>query len=134
MKVFVTVRDIEDLAARGVMQVPMGDDIVLTDLAREKATELGLSLVRGTASPASPAPSPAPRAQTSAVSLPIRTPAREIPVMGPKPRGCLHNYIDGSRMAPGTVGNSSHMAEAASGSSTDSVVDQLVAMIRQLSE
>lgn len=44
MKTFYTVRDIEDLQAAGVTEIEVNDDVVLTDLAREKAMVLGLRL------------------------------------------------------------------------------------------
>ena len=46
-KTFLTERDIEDLAARGVHSLEINDDIVLTELAYEKANRLGVQLVRG---------------------------------------------------------------------------------------
>lgn len=45
MKIFYTERDIEDMHARGVTEIEVDDDVVLTDLAREKATDLGIGLV-----------------------------------------------------------------------------------------
>lgn len=45
MKTFYTEQDIEDLHARGVTEIEVDDDVVLTDLAREKATGLGMRLV-----------------------------------------------------------------------------------------
>lgn len=45
-KTFYTERDIEDLARQGVTALQIDDDIVLTDLGREKARRLGIELVR----------------------------------------------------------------------------------------
>jgi hypothetical protein len=45
MKTFYTERDIVDLHAAGQTRLEIDDDIVLTELAREKAVELGLRLV-----------------------------------------------------------------------------------------
>ncbi|HEX9926330.1 MAG TPA: hypothetical protein VGD99_26980 [Anaerolineae bacterium] len=45
MKIFYTERDIEDMHAAGQTQLEINDDIVLTELAREKAVGLGLRLV-----------------------------------------------------------------------------------------
>jgi len=45
MKTFYTERDVEDMHAQGVTEIEVDDDVVLTDLAREKATELGMGLV-----------------------------------------------------------------------------------------
>lgn len=44
MKTFYTVRDIEDMHAAGVAEIDIHDDVVLTDVAREKAIALGLRL------------------------------------------------------------------------------------------
>jgi hypothetical protein len=45
-KTFYTERDIEDLAERGVISLVIDEDIVLTDLARDKALRLGIELLR----------------------------------------------------------------------------------------
>ncbi|MBK8047227.1 MAG: hypothetical protein IPK16_08965 [Anaerolineales bacterium] len=45
-KVFYTERDIEDMHARGVTQLDVNDDVVITDVAREKAMKLGIRLQR----------------------------------------------------------------------------------------
>lgn len=45
-KTFYTERDIEDLHARGVTSIDVHDDVVLTDLARERALKLGMRLAR----------------------------------------------------------------------------------------
>lgn len=45
-KTFYTERDIEDMARRGVMSLVVNADVVLTELAREKAERLGVKLVR----------------------------------------------------------------------------------------
>ncbi len=45
-KTFYTDRDIEDLAKRGVISLVQDDDVVLTDLARDKAMRLGVELLR----------------------------------------------------------------------------------------
>jgi hypothetical protein len=44
MKTFYTVRDIEDMHAAGVAEIAIHDDVVLTDVAREKAIALGMRL------------------------------------------------------------------------------------------
>lgn len=45
-KIFYTERDIEDMYARGVTSVEVHDNVVLTDLARERALKLGVRLER----------------------------------------------------------------------------------------
>ena len=43
-KIFFTERDIEELAARGEMFLEVSDEVVLTELAYEKAQCLGVRL------------------------------------------------------------------------------------------
>jgi len=49
-KQFYTERDIEELAKRGVTTLAVGDDVVLTELAYEKAGQLGVRLEKGSPS------------------------------------------------------------------------------------
>ena len=44
MKTFYTVRDVEDMHASGTTEIRIHDDVVLTDVAREKAVALGMRL------------------------------------------------------------------------------------------
>ena len=44
-KQFYTEKDIEDLVQRGVKSLQVTDEVVLTELAYEKARRLGLQLV-----------------------------------------------------------------------------------------
>lgn len=44
-KTFYTEHDIEDMARRGERSIVVGEDVVLTDLAYEKAKRLGIQLV-----------------------------------------------------------------------------------------
>jgi len=50
-KEFYTERDIEDMANQGQRSIIINDDVVLTDLAYEKARRLGLELVQKDESP-----------------------------------------------------------------------------------
>ncbi len=52
-KVFYTERDVEDLVRRGVTSLVISDDVVVTDLGREKAMKLGLELIRKNDQPSS---------------------------------------------------------------------------------
>ena len=45
-KEFITERDIEDMVKRGILSLEVNDNVVLTDLAYEKANHLGMHLVR----------------------------------------------------------------------------------------
>lgn len=54
-KTFYTERDIDDLVRQGIGSLIVDDDVVLTDLAYEKARTLGLELLRADhQSPAGP--------------------------------------------------------------------------------
>jgi len=44
MKTFYTDHDIEDMAKAGIREIEVDDDVVLTDLAREKALSIGIKL------------------------------------------------------------------------------------------
>jgi hypothetical protein len=50
-KTFYTERDIVDLVQQGVTSLIVDDDVVLTDLAYEKARKLGLELLRANDQP-----------------------------------------------------------------------------------
>jgi hypothetical protein len=45
-KEFYTEKDIEDMVKRGILSLEINDNVVLTDLAYEKANRLGMHLVR----------------------------------------------------------------------------------------
>lgn len=45
-KEFYTERDIEDMVKRGILSLVVNENVVLTDLAYEKANRLGMKLVR----------------------------------------------------------------------------------------
>ncbi|MCJ7717386.1 MAG: hypothetical protein MUO54_12825 [Anaerolineales bacterium] len=45
-KIFYTERDIEDLYHSGVTTLVVNDDVVVTDLGREKARKLGVELLK----------------------------------------------------------------------------------------
>jgi hypothetical protein len=45
-KEFYTERDIEDMFKRGTLSLQVNDNVVLTELAYEKATRLGMQLLR----------------------------------------------------------------------------------------
>lgn len=82
-KTFYTERDIEDLSKRGVISLQVDDDVVLTDLARDKAKRLGIELVR----PGDEPPSAPERPYIS------DQPSPSAEVMQPKPRGTLESPI-----------------------------------------
>ena len=50
-KTFFTERDIEDMFQRGTHSIAINDDVVLTELAYEKAKTLGMDLLQATDTP-----------------------------------------------------------------------------------
>ena len=52
-KIFYTERDIEDLYHSGVTTLVINDDVVVTDLGRERACKLGVELLRENDQPSS---------------------------------------------------------------------------------
>ncbi len=73
-RTFYTEYEIEDLVKRGVSSLEISDDVVLTDLAFEKANKLGLKLLKpGETPPCAPerpylSTSITPSAQASSIS------------------------------------------------------------------
>ena len=70
-KEFYTERDIEDMFKRGVMSLQINENVVLTELAYEKANRLGMQLLREKpleppAAPVRPYLSQATKPETSA--------------------------------------------------------------------
>ena len=77
-KDFITERDIEDMVKRGILSLEINDQVVLTDLAYEKAHRLGMRLVsdRPENPPAAPVrPYVAQQPRPVASALPASTPA-----------------------------------------------------------
>lgn len=70
-KTFYTERDVEELARRGVQSLTVNDNVVLTEMALEKAQRLGITLVREHETP----PSAPVRPYISAAAE--RSPSRE---------------------------------------------------------
>jgi hypothetical protein len=50
-KTFITERDIDDMKARGVTSIDVTDNLVLTDLAVERAMRHGIKMLRVQSSP-----------------------------------------------------------------------------------
>ncbi len=53
-KTFYTEQDIETLAARGITSLPVNDDTVYTELALERARNLGITFVKDSKSAPQP--------------------------------------------------------------------------------
>ena len=98
-KVFYTEIDIEEMVKRGVLSLEVNDNVVLTDLAYEKAHRLGVKLVydRPENPPAAPVrpyvSQTAPRsAQESAPAVPAQNVERSSPAAAANPED-LHQRI-----------------------------------------
>jgi len=107
-KEFYTEKDIEDLVKRGVLSLEVNDNVVLTDLAYERANRLGMRLVRDNPDnpPGAPVrpyiayqaaqPQASPHASTAAPSLP----GSERAVPAPQPdAGEIHLRIHNAVIA-----------------------------------
>ncbi len=55
-KRFLTVREVEDMAAAGQTEIDHADDLVITDAARETAADLGVRITREAQRPQPVAP------------------------------------------------------------------------------
>ncbi len=77
-KTFYTQRDIEDLVTQGGRSLVVGDDVVLTELAYEKAKQLGVQLLQPHDTP------PAAPIRPYISKLPASAPAS--PGLPPSPR------------------------------------------------
>jgi hypothetical protein len=84
-KTFYTERDIDDLHARGVTSIDVNDDVVLTDLARERMFKYGMlpKRVDSHTRPAIPqgngaVPIPAPVTSPVVAPLPVSPVSKEL--------------------------------------------------------
>jgi hypothetical protein len=75
-KEFYTERDIEDMFKRGIMSLQLTDNVVLTELAYEKANRLGMQLIKDR--PLEPPAAPV-RPYLSEVRQPEAAPAAPAP-------------------------------------------------------
>lgn len=81
-KMFYTEKDIEDLYSSGVTSLVVNDDVVVTDLGREKAMKLGFDLVREWDQPPSAPIRPYITDKSSPAAAP---PAKAIPMQKIQP-------------------------------------------------
>jgi hypothetical protein len=109
VKKFYSTEDIEALAARGVTELVVDEDTVLTHLAREIAHKLGVSVVYGATTKS------APRPQLTS----------QKPRLGAKPKGCQHGPLPGQPAG---------RAAGSSAGSSDQAVRELVDLVKGLSK
>lgn len=116
MKNFWSAEDIENLAAQGKTEVVVGEDTVLTDLARHTAQQLGITIVYQSrpAPVVAPPPTPAASKRSSAPQ------AEPVARLSSKPKGCQHGPL---------AGNQPEVSIA----SSNTLVEQLVGLVKRLS-
>ena len=107
---FYSAEDIDKLAAQGIREITLEPGLALTDVARERARQLGIVLVtHGRALAASRTP-PASAAPSGAIAS--------------KPKGCQHGALPAPQRPPAPA--------AVSSKGSDDMVDQLVGLVKQL--
>lgn len=116
MKTFWSAQDIEELAAQGKTELIVDENSLLTDLARHTAHQLGISLVNRSRSSLAAAPPSSP-------SISHPDPRAAGVGMGNKPKGCQHGSL--------AIGQGPE-AMAVSNSNSNTVVDQLVGLVKRL--
>jgi hypothetical protein len=135
VKTFYSAQEIEDLARQGVRELLVDDSVVLTDLARQTAGQLGLRLVtargpeaaRSTAPVQAPGQAPVrPAANGAAHLAPVVAAAAPLPA---KPRGCQHGAAPAVANGQAALGT-----PAGNGSAGGRVVDDLVGLVKQMSK
>jgi hypothetical protein len=98
-KEFFTERDIENLFARGVTALELNDNVVLTEIAYEKARLLGLRLIhnrRDTSPSAAPAPTLSEKQNPAVTLVPLAPPAN---LLEGGPESKLHRRIRSAVLA-----------------------------------
>lgn len=122
---YICMEDIEYMAAQGKKELVVDENMVLMDLARDMARQLGIAIVNGSRpAPAKATPPPVPQAPAKAASPVAPAPvARDAaPKLSTKPKGCQHGKLP-------VVAARQEQPKNHPGS--DGVVDQLVELVRQ---
>ncbi len=114
MKTFCSAQDIEDLAAQGKTELIVDEELVLTDLARHTAQQLGIAVIYRSQETPQAAP---PRLQ-----VPVSVPDSNTNVdLGSKPSGCQHPPLTSQQPTSEITANG-----------PNTVVDQLVGLVKRL--
>jgi len=122
---YICTDDIENLAAQGKKELVVDENMVLMDLARDMARQMGIAIVDGSRpAPAKATPPSAPSVPVTAASPVAPAPsARDTAAkLSAKPSGCQHGPLP-------VVAARQEQQKIHSGS--DGVVDQLVELVRQ---
>lgn len=133
---YICTEDVENLAAQGKKELIVDENMVLMDLARDTARQLGIAIVDGSQPTPPKAPSPAappspskdgasiaskPSVKVSAAAAPAAASNGSVFTLGAKPKGCQH----------GPLPTAARPAPVKSSQSSDGVVNQLVELVRQ---
>jgi len=110
MKTFYSAEDIENLADQGQREIRVGENVVLTDLAKQTAHMLGIRITEESSGTSPGSFTPAQR-----------QPVRQGSATGSKPKGCQRR--PGNKPAP---------APRASQGQSQPVVDKLVEKIKRI--
>jgi len=114
VKTFHCAEDIENLAAQGKTELIIDENTMLTDLARDTARQLGISLLyRSRSKPMAVVPSVPPSAPPFGSTVKL----------GARPKGCQHGPLEDSGPKQATVSKGS-----------SAVVDQLVELVKRLGD
>jgi hypothetical protein len=103
MKTFYTVRDIEDMHAAGVAEIELHDDVVLTDVARERAIALGMRLRAAEAEDGGRRGEAKPRGSTVSQRVITSVVAAALPQPSPGPTAAASRLPGGTAAAPGDL-------------------------------
>ncbi len=124
---YICSEDIENMAAQGMKELILDETMVLTEVARETAHQIGFEIISGSQTTLRKAPSSPAKTESSATSsspakslMPV--PADTAPRLPAKPKGCQHGPLATTvRPAP----SNNHLPKS------EGVVDQLVELVRQ---
>ena len=108
---FYSAEDIEKLAAQGQKELILDDTIALTDLAREMARQLGITLRNGSQSAVAVSKSPASSNEHRGAIAQLEA----------KPKGCQHGPL-----------TTTPPAQMSAASNSTPIVDRLVGMVKQM--
>jgi hypothetical protein len=118
MRTFYTASDIEDLVASGTRQLEIGPGVILTGVAKQRAEELGLTLLIPGKAPVSKAVAPVQGGAAPSAALPVR------------PRGCQHGPLAAATGARREAAPAAPRAAVAGGGGP--MVEQLVEAVSAL--
>ena len=122
MNIYYTAKDIEDLAAKGVKQLEVSSNVIITDFARETAELYDIELVQpGTQVQQSLQPQPAAPTAPQGVSEGRYN----------KPRGCQHGASNNPVLLSGTAAAPTQSQEIEGTSPVNTLVNIMGKMLKR---